>query len=382
MRRPLLKFPLAALGVILGVYFLAGVLALVDNWPSNWVALREPLWSARMVILISGCGIAGVLRVTTLHPRFATKYEAWLSGTPWRPEIELPLGPVMLVWEDLLLVLPLGVLAAVDALAPAWVPAAGYLFGYCLIAALSVKGNFWYSLSLTFAASLPVLWHQSRVVLYTVLLIAAFISQIAIHVSLMDFPWDLGDSMRDIKRRPRVGLAWPLDRVGPAAPVDPVPPVVGFACALLMGWWTFVPLKLLCSAGQGVGEVVGRTVVVSQIPVLGLVFAALRAFRYCMLYWPPISLWGRLRSGRWIIPGYDYVLISPLLMCAISIGLPRLLTSYLPVEIAGPAMMTFLVAIYFNGGPTLWTWQLTGHHRMIPGVRREAPVPRARAARM
>ena len=37
---------------------------------------------------------------------------------------------------------------------------------------------------------------------------------------------------------------------------------------------------------------------------------------------PPISLWGRIRTGRLIIPGYDRVFLPPMLALVIGVGLP------------------------------------------------------------
>jgi hypothetical protein len=187
--------------------------------------------------------------------------------------------------------------------------------------------------------------------------------------------------MRELKRRPRVGLAWPLDRVGPASPPQPIRQSVGFAAAALWGWWTFVLLNLLHTWGDGIGQEMLRTIVVTQLPVFGVTFALLRVFKYCLQYWSPISLWGRLWTGRLIIPGYDYVFISPLIICVISCIFPRMLSPFLPLPIVGAATTGVIVAIYFNAAPSLRSWQLTGHHRLFPGVRREPPEPKPRISR-
>ena len=379
--RPFLKYPLAALTAILMLYVALTILAMLGSSTLDWQSVRKDMWSARITILIFGCVIAGVLRVSSFHPRFAKSYGGWLSATPWRSGLRLPLGPVSLVWEDLLLVVPLGILATMDADIPAWVPIASFLLGYCALAVAGLRTNaavwFWYML--LFLASLPVLWHNQLDVLIVVLFIALIVAHLALALSLKNFPWDLGDTMRESKRHPRAGLSWPLDRVGPAAPVQPIRPAVGFAGAILCGWWVFVLLKVISEVDSQL--VVQSILVMNDLPEFCAAAALYRFFRYCFPYWPPLSLRGRLLTGRFIIPGYDYVLISPLLMCVIGYAFPRLLGTHLPWPVVGGLTTACVAAVGLNGGPTLPSWQLTGHHRLVATTRREPPVPRARAVR-
>jgi hypothetical protein len=96
----------------------------------------------------------------------------------------------------------------------------------------------------------------------------------------------------------------------------------------------------------------------------------LRIVIYVAGYAPPISIFGRVATGRWIIPGYDVVFIAPL--AAVAAAWLIMLTG----EAAGIA-----IALYapLAAGAAVWlalalpprreTWQLTGHHRIAYRLR-------------
>jgi len=91
----------------------------------------------------------------------------------------------------------------------------------------------------------------------------------------------------------------------------------------------------------------------------------LRTFAYVGRYWSPISLVGRLLTGRWIIPGYDKVFVGPL--ATISVYLTLEVPVWLlgvPAVIVQPLVAAACLATWMNVGPTLCDWQLTGGHRI------------------
>jgi hypothetical protein len=94
-----------------------------------------------------------------------------------------------------------------------------------------------------------------------------------------------------------------------------------------------------------------------------------RVGTYCWGYAAPIGLWGRIFTLRWIIPGYDYVFIAPLLAlatCAVGISIQPLLGA--PVQIAAPLTLTLVFIIILTSAPTLSYWRLTGNHRLSPAA--------------
>jgi hypothetical protein len=62
--------------------------------------------------LLSSYAFYGMFRALNLNPlilqgRHAIAYRAWLQTTPWRPGKPLPLGPVWLSWQDVVILLPM-----------------------------------------------------------------------------------------------------------------------------------------------------------------------------------------------------------------------------------------------------------------------------------
>ena len=100
-----------------------------------------------------------------------------------------------------------------------------------------------------------------------------------------------------------------------------------------------------------------------------------RILTYVVPYWPPIGLWGRIRTGRWIIPGYDRVFVAPLLsLLATAVLVPSIPLFGLPWLLAGPACFAITLWIALNVGPSLTAWKLTGKHRI--GFLRNQPMTR------
>ena len=97
-------------------------------------------------------------------------------------------------------------------------------------------------------------------------------------------------------------------------------------------------------------------------------------------YYPPISIFGRIATGRLIIPGYDNVLIAPLAAFIASLSVRYLLILGMPPPLAF-AITTFLILLPFlMFGPSLWRWHLVGTHRIVPLARVQAGARRDASA--
>jgi hypothetical protein len=108
--------------------------------------------------------------------------------------------------------------------------------------------------------------------------------------------------------------------------------------------------------------------------LLGLVLSV-RLCIYCANYRPPISLWGRILTLRWIVPGYDRVFLTPLATLGLGLTLPyALFKMHLdPALVLGLSLPPFLIAGML-GGPALWQWRLTSPARLVPGARNQQLV--------
>ncbi|MBI3099707.1 MAG: hypothetical protein HYY93_15970 [Planctomycetes bacterium] len=102
--------------------------------------------------------------------------------------------------------------------------------------------------------------------------------------------------------------------------------------------------------------------------LLSLCIAAVRFLIYFGVYSAPLSLWGRFRLGRWIMPRYDVVFLAPLACLAMGVGAPFFLKGYLHLD--GPTtslvMIPLCLWIGVDLGPSVRDWDRTGSHSLMP----------------
>ena len=155
-------------------------------------------------------------------------------------------------------------------------------------------------------------------------------------------------------------LGWPFDVMGPKREPTSLSLDWAVAFAILAGWWMFVLLQV-CRDTDAVVVPAGF-LFLSVILLVGN-----RIIRYLGNYRPPINLWGRIRTFRWIIPRYDLVFIAPALIMILASSLKWLVLDFkLPIDVVLPLVM---VLIYLTGlccPPRLERWRLTGNHRIVP----------------
>ncbi len=324
-----------------------------------------------------------VYRVWAFHPALRPGYFQWLCGTPWSSVKPLPLGPLHLVWQDVIL---LALWAGLS-----W-PRAGlqslnvfqvFLFTYLSLLGLPhfVTGQKSWAYAVAFGVGVMALVARNPWLCFgaaSVTYVAAFLG---LRASLASFPWEGTPLFSRFQRRmqqelkskesagqnpgPNQGtLGWPFDHLGP-----PHLDLTGFdrrdrlLAGLLLGWWFYVFYSLARSADS---DWYGAHVCYSIFLVLGIAF---RVAIYCNGYLPPLSLLGRLGHGRPIIPGYDQVFIAPLLALAVGAAVPLVpWATGLDPLIAVPSAVVLTTWILLLMGPSLQTWRLTGYHRITPGV--------------
>ena len=132
-------------------------------------------------------------------------------------------------------------------------------------------------------------------------------------------------------------------------------------CSLLLSWWLACVATLFRPPG-------GRAFLSITLVVL-LFIPFLRLIHYVRGYAPPLSLWGRLRLFRPIIPGYDQVFIGPI--CSFLAGpmtLSLMLALRVPFEVGASIAGGMIVLVALLTPPSLRRWRLTGAHRMTPTV--------------
>lgn len=316
----------------------------------------------------------GASRVLTAHPFYRFSYRDWLETTPWTSLLPLPLGAPRLIWQDgvalgLVVLLSqvqphvdplriacLTLLAATALLTvPLWftgLPGLGY--GIALLVGLAVRlyPERWAYLGVSIA-SYAMAW-------------------LGLTLCLARFPWPL-TWLKEMQQATDGGLVrlehfrgascgWPYDLLRPPPP-KPFRLSIHDAAlvSLLAGWWVFAVESLFENPNDA--REMSVPVLCMAIPVCVIV----RFFVYRVGYAPPLSLWGRLWTGRWIIPGYDQVYVGPACALVTAIFAFRLMSlGGWPVEVACPSCLALVLFVTLTAPPGITRWRLTGRHRLVP----------------
>lgn len=271
----------------------------------------------------------GIWRAAWFHPALNRDYAAWLAASPWTSGKRLPGGPILLVWQDVVVVLLLSLMALLPgeshlASALVWLPLA-FLGAYTTsisIANFDVGEGRTIVLVVAALLALPLAIGRAdaadspfaapALAPWTIALIAYLAAWRGVHRVLESFPWD------DARAN-----GWAAEFNLALAPPAQTPPFVHWqglerlspltwpcvaALAGLSAWGAFTWSECFerldvrsDQAARGNGVAI----------MLASLIAAARLMRYCWGHLPPISPLGRIATGRWIIPGYDKVFVSP-----------------------------------------------------------------------
>ncbi len=321
--------------------------------------------------------VFALYRLWRFHPICSLGYTLWLKSSPWTPRRPLPLGPLHPVWQDAAVV---GVLAALvrwhakgDWTMPFIAFGLSYLIG--MTALLMITRTWLSCLLLGFlwpVAALPKIGDLTRAGVFAVLVLVMWYGY---RQSLRAFPWWRKDRWRPAKSALQAqirmdgftqspvsqapNLGWPFQWIGPKLPGASISLATSLGLSALLGWWIY------CAMVGAEGEPVPELLL-----FLGVTGGFVRLLIYYVGVCTPFNVWGRLSSGRLIIPGFDVVFVTPLIAAALSIA------GGIVIRHAGawerPAMAIFVFLIAFtlmSGGPTMRRWILTGHHRLRPPSR-------------
>jgi hypothetical protein len=328
------------------------------------------LWLTDYLLICAALAYGG-LRVLASHPFYHAEYGAWLERTPWTSRKPLPLGPVHWTWRDGLIVGGLTALAWADSRVDPVRIAALALIAHAvfLIPSLFATRVAGLGYATAFALGLVVRFGMSRWEFLGAAAAASLLAHAGLRRSLARFPWPgKSERLEPWRQQLTTGAArestacgWPHDqlRTDPAnhPRVKTHHAVLGSALA---GWWAFAVAGLIVPMDR---DIILLMILAVEAPAL----AFGRFLIYRPGYAPPINLWGRLVTLRWIIPGYDQVYLGPL--CTFLIPWPVLYASVrwgLPFEIAAPVAAALTLFVALSCKPSLLRWRLTGRHRIVP----------------
>lgn len=378
--------------VFVGLFQLAvGATAAFEGWE-----LASQMHRVRDGLLVFAAGVYGMYRVFRSHPLFHKEYREFLARSPWDRRHPLPLAPLVLVPQDAVF---LGLLLAPFAfrpmLSPALVPLA-FLVAHLLVLvlALVLTGEPWFAWIVAFALGLAV--RLAEFGPWPMLVVAALAYPLAwwgVWRSLAAFPWDgkfrelptwqreyfesqqrqltLDKSRREID----VNQFWPWKALAFTAPERMVDLRHAWAWSGLAGFYVYAVMSLTPVPSDPVRAADFHSFTAFWMAMAGMAAALLRLFSYVSMCHSPLSLWGRLRLGQYIIPAYDVVAVTPLAVACLGVGLyPLLAWLGVPLAVGVGATAAVLLGIALTGGPRLRKWRLTAPARLAPLIRPQGEI--------
>jgi hypothetical protein len=313
----------------------------------------------------------GIFRATGFHPFFRPEYRAWLEQTPWTSRKPLPLGPIHLVRQDVVLLAlvllalhgtPFGRVQVLDAFLLAYLSALSISFW--------VTGPWWMAYIVLSILGLAVRSVLCPWFAFATLAVAYGIAMIGIRMALAQFPWPDSEILNELRRQFLVNsdarrkslLGWPFGQLASVPDDVKIPPRDAILAPLLAAWWIYA---LISNISEGQERLAFPGVLFFYLTIVVLI---VRLVTYLGRYRPPISLWGRIMTGRWIIPGYDYVLLGP--FCTLLTALVGVIAVFRAgsayCTITYPLVIAAFLIVALNCPPSLEKWRLTGHHRITP----------------
>ena len=323
----------------------------------------------RSIVLSTGAVMYAVFRLVRFHPVCDRAYAEWLKLTPWTAAKPLPLGPLHIVWQDAVVDGAMAAVAHWHAHLSPLIPVVAfgfvYLAGMTLLLALTrqrtacvILGFLWPALLLPYPNDLP------RFVLLSAIVA---VNGFGYRRSLGAFPWNGRFlSLQSMNLNIDFGqgkylqalsvLGWPFGALSPKLEFRAVSTFRGLIVSTLLGWWAYCII-----AGSRCPPVPELLLVVAS-------FAALaRLGIYCTRITTPFTVWGRIITGRLLLPGFDQVLVIPLITILLAVGggvAIKRSGSWFPVTEA--CVISILAFVLLGGGPTLRRWHLTGQFRFTP----------------
>ena len=329
-------------------------------------------------LIVLALGSFALFRASAFHPVQSKPYRDWLKTSPWHPGLSLPLGPITLVWQDVVFVAALGAVACIR---HHWDPAGiitifGVAYTISALLPLFASGQRWTCIAIGIILA-AVLRFMADWWITAAILVAAYpLVHFSLIRSLKSFPWEKEETPPAI-----AGLGWTFEKLGPYVEPASIATRWAIAVSLLLGAWTYAIIYHVEEADR-------ISVMIASIGG-GSFLAFIRLIVYTGNCRNPMGMIARIWTGHFMIPRYDRILIVPAMAGMVAIGLPVILM-YISSEVLllSPAALAGIdcVAMFLTvliPGPTAKHWRLTGAFHIIPNRIRAAAnqqAPRSAAA--
>jgi hypothetical protein len=325
--------------------------------------INQMFMRIRIIILCVFAVLFGFFRTTLVNPFLNNGYLRWLAFSPWTADKPLPFGPVHLVWIDFLLLVVASVLSYVNNPVYWYAPVISFLAIYTaiLICTLLVAGQHKLFVLILFLIPFVYYPHKDLRLTLAALIVLYFLSLTGFYMYMSEFPWNTrywkADFVREwLKSALRRGIiGWPHKQLHDFTLDVHMGYFHSVVVSALMTWWLHIARWYVDDPYE------------FALLAIFILFIVLGRIGFCV-YLPPISFWGRIRTGHLIIPRYDKVFIAPIVIIITGIFVPRLLINSGINNTLAFELTVFCVL--FEGfilPPNLKDWRLTGAHRISRG---------------
>jgi hypothetical protein len=181
--------------------------------------------------------------------------------------------------------------------------------------------------------------------------------------TLADFPKSgkraSGPQSLFIKPPQTIPIRWP------ASPVVPLQTVIQRAREIAIPAGAIAAWLMFCAAYPNRSSAKSIEFLVVMHTLVAVTLIAARLLAYCVPFFPPMSVLGRVATGQYVIPGYDKVFVAPIVAALIAYSLPKILMALGVSDIVAIPVSTALTVWLVVLLPTRWEdWCFTGHHRI------------------
>ncbi|MEN8126772.1 MAG: hypothetical protein ABFR90_03095 [Planctomycetota bacterium] len=347
---------------LIGYLILMFILDLVFSYAGAPERIREVSSGYSFVILFC----YGFSRVWRFHPAFKKDYITLLTLSPWNSSKNLPRGPIHPFWADAVIISAFMLLTLLFPVYNCWILPMYFIIGYnfgMLISFLVTRQMRFVAVYILLAPFVVYPHFNSTIVSIFVLLLMMSIGLYAVKIYLKQFPWNTNwwkanqlEELRTKAIQERVAQ-WPFQDLcdrnvfSIGYPLGVFIAAASFWFMHVINWYFY---KLNGTQPEGV-----------FFMMISFYIAMFRFGRYMLKYHPPISFFGRFRTGRLIIPGYDIVLVGPIAVLIAGIVMPLLLKKIdAPHHIAFELSTSIAIFLCLACPPSFEKWHYTGKHRI------------------
>jgi hypothetical protein len=336
----------------------------------------------RLLLQVFAAGSYGGYRVATFHPANDSDYRQWLETTPWTPRNPLPMGPLQIVPQDVVVLVASMLLCRIEDLRVLAIPAS-FLSAYSFAMAITVwyTGQKLWAYAIGVGLGAVIFAIQRPVGAFAAAIATGMLATLAQRRSLAAYPWDLPWQlqvkslevlMQEFKNR---RLGWPFDIFAPRIPKVWVTWTDGLGLSLLAGWWFLAAYWQVEQAMRNPADLAPLI----MLPMMGILTGSIvRCALYLANHRPPISFLGRLRTLRPWQRRFDLIFLAPLAAVAVMVlCLKATICAELKTPFFGlllpqwsalafaPLGISLSLGILLLGGPALERWRLIGRHRIV-----------------